>query len=62
MVASVNEAELAARKTDEVCKTVLRGTTFFFVILALFRYAEVEEEDLQPSRFGSRKVGLDQSS
>ena len=29
MVASVNDAELAARKTDEVWNTVLRGTTFF---------------------------------
>ena len=28
MAASVTEVELAARKTNEVCKTVLRGTTF----------------------------------
>lgn len=30
MAASVNEVEFAARKTDEVCKTVLSGTTVLF--------------------------------
>jgi hypothetical protein len=62
MAASVNEAEFAARKRDEVCKTVLSGTTSVFFFFASTATCTMCRRNLQPSRFGSRKLGLDQSS